>query len=614
MDQNVMTALDLPSKAQARAGSQRFKCLNAEAIANSESLIQRFNEVTCMHGSATAVVSQSESWTYRQLSDRAGRIAALIASVCGEGNEPVALLFRHGAPMVAAILGVLGAGKFYVPLIPDDPVPRLQAILRESGCRAVFVSDELAGLGSQLGCGAKVIEESGVPVEGGSLDTRSGDSVTYLLYTSGTTGLPKGVFQNDRNVLHHAACYASAIELTPKDRMTLLPFYGFDASVMDIFATLLTGASLYIWNVRKEGIAPINDWLARSQITIWHSTPSVLRAAFPTFNCAVNLRWVVLGGEAATGQDLSLTLLHAGEHCQLLNGLGPTECTTALQYVADPMLDCQLLRLPVGRPVPGVDVVLLDADGNPSAIEGELAIISQYVALGYWERQDLTRERFFELAGPNGERCYRTGDRVKLNASGDIEHLTRVDDQIKIRGFRVELGEIQATLCMHDNVLQAVVLPCTDSVTHQQSIIAYLVLRAPDRVEVAACFREYLASSLPSYMVPQTFIELGAIPLLPNGKVDRSALPVAASTNSTYEPKAPHTPLQRLLVGLWSTVLRREVLGTDENFFELGGESLLGVRLLARINATLELELGLSDLFAYPTVESLALHLSTPPR
>ncbi|UVM49100.1 MULTISPECIES: non-ribosomal peptide synthetase [unclassified Pseudomonas] len=609
-----MVEIDLPSTAQARVSSQRFMSRNAETIANSHSLIQRFNEVTRLYGNATAVVTQSECWTYRELSDRAARIAGLITSVCGEGNEPVALLFPHGAPMVAAILGVLGAGKFYVPLVADDPLPRLQTILRESRCRAVFVSCELAELGGQLGSGAMVIEEASLPVEGGSLDTRSGDSIAYLLYTSGTTGVPKGVFQNDRNVLHHAACYASAIELTANDRMTLLPFYGFDASVMDIFATLLTGASLYIWNVRKDGLERVNDWLADSQITVWHSTPSVLRAAFPTFKRTVDLRWVVLGGETATGQDLSLTLLHAGAHCSLLNGLGPTECTTALQYVADPIQDCNLLRLPVGRPVPGIEVVLLDADGNSSATEGELAIISQYVALGYWERQDLTHERFGELAGPNGERCYRTGDMVKWNAAGNLEYLTRVDDQIKIRGFRVELGEIQATLCMHENVLQAVVLPHTDPATQQQSIIAYVVLRAPDSTDVTARFRVYLASSLPSYMIPQTFVELCAIPLLPNGKVNRSALPIAAVTDTAYEPKRPQTPLQRLLVGLWSTVLRRDALGTDENFFELGGDSLLGVRLLARINASLELELGLSDLFGHPTVESLAVHLSIPSR
>jgi amino acid adenylation domain-containing protein len=595
----------------------KAKFFSAEMFAlikDTDSIMDRFNFVCARYPNATAIVSSTERWSYRELAEKAARIASLLIQECGGSNDPVALLFPHEASMIAAILGALGAGKCYVPLMSDEPVGRLKAILGESKCSSVLVSSEVAGIGQELFKEVHVIDERKPASISELTGTRSSASLTYILYTSGTTGSPKGVCQNDRNVLHHAACYASAIELRPSDRMTLLPFYGFDASVMDIFATLLTGASLYIWDLRRDGMASINDWLADNQITIWHSTPSVLRAVFSTFKRAVDLRWVVLGGETATGQDLSLALLHADPHCSVLNGLGPTECTTALQYVADPMRDCNLLRLPVGRPVPGVEVVLLDADGNSSATEGELAIISRYVALGYWERQDLTRERFGELAGPDGERCYRTGDMVKWNAAGDLEYLTRVDDQIKIRGFRVELGEIQATLCMHENVLQAVVLPHTKPATQQQSIIAYVVLRAPDSAELTARFREYLASSLPSYMIPQTFIELCAIPLLPNGKVNRSALPVAAVTDSAYEPKRPRTPLQKLLVGLWSTVLRRDVLGTDENFFELGGDSLLGVRLVALINASLELELGLSDLFGHPTVESLAVHLSIPSR
>lgn len=614
MDQHIVVERDSPQEAQVRVGGPCVMSHIAESIANAPSVMTRFNEVAQQYANATAVVAQNECWTYRQLADRAARIAGLITSVCGEGNEPVALLFPHSAPMIAAILGVLGAGKFYVPLVADDPLPRLQAILRESRCRAVVVSRELSELGGQLGSATTVIDEASLPVEAGGFYARSGDSIAYLLYTSGTTGVPKGVFQSDRNVLHHAACYASAIELTANDRMTLLPFYGFDASVMDIFASLLTGASLYIWNVRKDGIERMNDWLAHNQITIWHSTPSVLRAAFPTFERAVALRWVVLGGEPATGQDLSLTLSHAGVDCNLLNGLGPTECTTALQYIADPRQDCSLLRLPVGRPVPGLEVMLLDADGKTSATEGELVIISRYVALGYWDRQDLTRDRFGEMAGHNGERFYRSGDMVKWNAAGNLEYLARIDDQIKIRGFRVELGEIQAKLCLHKDVVQAVVLSNNDSVTQRLSIVAYVVLHASADINVTARFRAYLTSSLPLYMIPETFVAVDAIPLLPNGKVDRGALPQASVEDIAGEPKEPQTSLQKLLVSLWSAVLRRDALGIDENFFELGGDSLVGARLLARINSILELELVLGDLFRHPTVESLAAHLSMSSR
>lgn len=222
-------------------------------IKDTDSIMDRFNFVCARYPNATAIVSSTERWSYRELAEKAARIASLLIQECGGSNDPVALLFPHEASMIAAILGALGAGKCYVPLMSDEPVGRLKAILGESKCSSVLVSSELAGIGQELFKEVHVIDERKPASISELTGTRSSASLTYILYTSGTTGSPKGVCQNDRNVLHHAACYASAIELRPSDRMTLLPFYGFDASVMDIFATLLTGASLYIWDLRRDG-------------------------------------------------------------------------------------------------------------------------------------------------------------------------------------------------------------------------------------------------------------------------------------------------------------------------------------------------------------------------
>jgi amino acid adenylation domain-containing protein len=607
MDMHDVVAEDRLAQAEADRFGRRFATETAARIATADSLTARFAEVVTNYPEELAVEHNGERWTYATLSARAAGITGKMRIAGGDEEEPVALLYPHGAAMIAAIFGVLGAGKFYVPLIADQPVAHLQAVIRECGCRILLAPPELAGLAGQLGTPVVVVDDAINPATELGLRTRRGDAITYLLFTSGTTGVPKGVMQCDRNVLHHVACYASSIHLEVGDRMTLLPYYGFDASVMDIFATLLAGASLHIWDVRRRGVNGIGEWLDRERINIWHSTPSVLRAAFPTFPSPVGLRWVVLGGEAAVGGDVALVARHGGPGCGLINGLGPTECTTALQYVADLVADTAAARLPVGRPVPGIEAVLVDAHGQPSKTEGELTIISPFVALGYWNRPELTAERFRDVPDASATRRYCTGDVLRLDANGWYEHLTRVDDQIKIRGMRVELGEIRATLAAHPDVLQAVVLPRTDERTQQTTIIAYVVTR--QSASELPALRAHVASRLPDYMVPAAIIPLAAMPLLPNGKLDRRALPAPLTAGPQLARKAPRTPLHRTLAECWADVLKRDAVGIDENFFELGGDSLLGTQLLARIQRELEIDAQLGDLFRHPTVEALATHL-----
>lgn len=587
---------------------RRFATETAARIATADSVTAGFKEIVASYPDKLAVEYNGERWTYAMLAARAAGIAGKMRVAGGEEEEPVALLYPHCAAMIAAIFGVLGAGKFYVPLLADQPLPYLQAVVRECGCRILLASPDLEDLASQLGAPMHIVDNATPPVMELGLCARRGDAITYLLFTSGTTGVPKGVIQCDRNVLHHIACYVSSIGLEVGDRMTLLPYYGFDASVMDIFATLLTGASLHLWDIRRWGINGIGKWLDRERITIWHSTPSVLRTVFPTFARPARLRWVVLGGEAAVGGDVALVARYGGPGCCLINGLGPTECTTALQYMADFVADTAAARLSVGRPVPGTEVVLLDSQSQPGAIEGELAIFSPFVALGYWNRPELTAERFGDVSDESGVRYYRTGDVLRLNVNGCYEHLSRVDDQIKIRGMRVELDEIKAVLAAHSDVLQAMVLPRIDERTQQTVVIAYVVPRRP-ALELTA-LRTHVAACLPDYMVPAAIVSLAAMPLLPNGKIDRRALPApSAAKPDLLSRKAPRTPLHRMLACFWADVLRCDAVGIDENFFELSGDSLLGTQLLARIRSELQIDVQLRDLFRHPTIEALATYL-----
>jgi len=595
--------------------NRSFATATAAAIANADSITARFAEVVADNPNVLAVEDRGHRWTYAELAARAAGIARRVRDAGVHQHEPVALLYPHGAGMISAIFGVLSADKFYVPLIADQPLSHLQAIVRECGCHMLLVPRELADIGAQLGAPVLVVDDAPPQAQDQTLepDERSGDAITYLLFTSGTTGVPKGVMQCDRNVLHHAACYASSIGLEVGDRMTLLPYYGFDASVMDIFTTLLTGASVHMWDVRQRGVSGIDKWLESESVTIWHSTPSVLRAAFSTFTRPAKLRWAVLGGEAAVGGDVALVARYGGPGCGLINGLGPTECTTALQYVADLVADMAAERLPVGRPVPGVEAVLLDERGQPDAMEGELAILSPFVALGYWNRPELTAERFSDVLDESSKsrgssvRRYCTGDVLRLNADGFYEHLSRVDDQIKIRGMRVELTAVQAAITAHPNVLQAVVVPRTDERTQQTVVVAYVVPR--ESGARLAELRAHLVARLPDYMVPAALVLLARLPLLPNGKLDRRALPAPPRADRDRARKAPSTPLHRLLAESWAEVLQRDAVGIDENFFELGGDSLLGTLLLARIRSDLKIDAQLGDLFRHPTVEALASHL-----
>ncbi|HEY8976608.1 MAG TPA: non-ribosomal peptide synthetase [Burkholderiaceae bacterium] len=607
---SLMTAVardEGTEQARRAVGNDDFATPSARRIARAPSTTACLADVAAANATRLAVVDQRVRWSYRELLQRAAAVAARVREARGAGAEPVALLCPHAAPMIAALLGVLGAGKAYVPLVPDEPAARLQAIVRACGARLVLAAPEFEPLARTLGIEVMVLDDAAVA--DCPLGPRDGQSLSYVLHTSGTTGVPKGVLQNDRHVLHHAACYADALSLHADDRMTLLPYYAFDASVMDIFATLLTGACLCIWDIRRDGVAGLDEWLARQEVTVWHSTPSVLRTAFPHFVQSLALRWVVLGGEAATGHDAALARRHAGPACRLLNGLGPTECTTALQYVARPGLDDAASRLPVGRPVPGVRVLLLDPDGRESAAEGELVIESEHVALGYWGREDLSAERFAPAGDGSPRRRYRTGDVVRWNAEGQLEHLTRVDDQVKIRGVRIELGEVQAALSTHPAIAHALVLALRDDPAREPVLVGYVVAAARGAAPDAAALRAHLAARLPAAMVPAAFVVLDAFPLLANGKVDRRALPPPAEAEPATG-EAPQTPLQKMLAAIWREVLQREVVHLDDNFFALGGESLRAMRVVAAVRARLEAELQLADVFEHPTLRRLASRMA----
>ena len=431
------------------------------------------------------------------------------------------------------------------------------------------------------------------------------DALAYILYTSGSTGQPKGVVQTHRNVLHFIRVYTNNLHISSNDRLTLFSSYSFDAAIMDIFGALLNGATLYPLSPREESFAEIAAWLRTHEITIYHSTPTVYRYAVSTLGGTAvfpKLRLVVLGGEAVYKRDVELYKQYFSPECLFVNGLGPTESTVSLQYFINKHTEILRNAVSVGYPVEGTEVCLLDEAGEPTEITGEIAFRSPHLALGYWQKPELTQTVF--LPDPEGGNrwMYRTGDLGRVLPDGGIEFLGRKDFQVKIRGYRIEVSEIETRLLEHGAIQEAVVLAQEDG-SGDKRLVAYIVPK-PEHAPTMHDLREFLRRKLPDYMVPSAFVQLDALPQTPTGKIDRSAFPAPESFRPELEAAylAPRTEVERIIATVWQEVLRLDRVGLYDNFFDLGGHSLMAFQVLSRLRRAFQVELSLRVLFEAPTV------------
>jgi len=435
------------------------------------------------------------------------------------------------------------------------------------------------------------------------------DALAYILYTSGSTGQPKGVVQNQRNVLHHIANYTNGLHLNPNDKLTLIPSYGFDAAVMDMFGALLNGATLYPINLKEEDPTALLARMVEEKITVYHSTPTVYRYLVGSLTGKEDLsaiRLVVLGGEEVLTKDIDRFRRHFSENAIFVNGLGPTESTLALQYFINHETQVIGNIVPVGYAVEDTEVHLLNEAGERTEIYGEIGIRSDHLALGYWQESEMTKAAFFPDPQGGTQRIYRTGDMGRLLCDGSIAFTGRKDFQVKIRGVRIEPGEIESALSQHPGVRECVVLARED-VLDVKRLVVYIVANQ-QRAPSAHDLRSFLKQKLPDYMVPSAFVYLDALPRTPNGKIDRGALPapdqISAALDQSYV--AARTPEEEKLAKIWAQVLKLNRVGIHDNFFELGGHSLLATQVMSRLREAFQVELNLRELFEHPTVAGLA--------
>ncbi len=549
-------------------------------------------------------------WTYARLDREARAVASALLAQGLQPGERVGLWFGQSAGQVAGMLGVLQAGGVYVPLDPLAPVARLAAVISDAGLR-LLVTDRSAPVPPPAGLLALAREELPAGAELRLFPTVEPDSLAYLLYTSGSTGTPKGVPQTHRNVLHFIRAWSGNLGLTPEDRLSLFSTSGYDAAVQDFFGALLTGAAVCPLDVRGLDRETLLDRVADRGLTVLHGTPTVYRYLFGgRVACRQDLsrvRLVVLGGEVARRADFELFCARFRPGARFVNGYGLTEATAVTQWFARHATRPYGQQLPIGRPVGGLALELVDEAGAPAALVGELVIESSHVTPGYWP--SLTRPRRFH-----------TGDRARYLPDGNLVFVGRIDERLKIAGIRIEPGDIEAALRSLPAISEAVVLAPPDP-SGEPVLVAYYTFLAGESGPTVRELRAHLATLLPPALIPARFHASANLPRLANGKVDRQALATVgaalAATTSLEIPfaakaaptTAPTDHIHATLQDLWQRLLQRESVGLDEDFFLLGGHSLLATRLVARIRDRLGVELPLIRVFEAPTIRGLARFL-----
>jgi len=570
-----------------------------------------------------AVRLGDEQLTYRELDERANQVANHLRERGANESSRVALCADRNPMMVVGMLAIMKAGSSYLPLDPKHPKDRLQFLLEDSKASLLLTEE---ALGERLPAAAANLPNISLDGDAAAISacatTRPDTSVTpehevYTIYTSGSTGKPKGVMITHRSLANYVAHATDVFEMSPSDRMLQFASISFDAAAEEIYPTLISGATLVLRDDDMLGsVATFLDTCGDWGITIidfptayWHAIVEGLADA----EVPKSVRLAILGGERANPEQLADWYEHVGPGGpRLLNTYGPTEATIVATAAELRASDEPTRIVPIGRPVRNTQVYVLDRRGEPVPIgvPGELHIAGEGIAKGYFERPELTAERF--IANPFSDdpdsRLYRTGDLVRYRSDGNLEFVGRRDSQVKFRGYRIELEEIESTLSQHEGVHEAVVLLREDE-PGKQRLVGYVVARSGEgqAVPTANELREELGVVLPAYMVPSAIAFLDSMPLTPHGKVDTRALPVPDRSSPERESgfTAPRTELEQTIAEIWLEVLDVDQVGAHDNFFDLGGHSLLLMTVIADLKKQVGVRVTPGEL-VLPTVGQLA--------
>lgn len=592
--------------------SRSFIAFTKEEI--DQSIPDRFEKIVAKYPHRLAIKAGDRSLTYAELNQQANRIAHAIVERRGLGGEPIAIMCEDRIREISAILAVLKAGKFFVPSDVSYPKDRNSYFLRDSS--AAMIICDAQGVDKAIDTAANVdvvgIDDLDSHVSDEDLQLSiPPEAFAYIMYTSGSTGEPKGIIENHENILHDVMCYTNKLHVCKEDRLTLLHSLSFRSSELNFYGALLNGGAIVPYDIKRDGIAHLARWLSDERITIFHSIPSVFRLLSEHLTepeKTSTVRLVHLSGAPVAKRDVELWEKHFLKPCLFLHRMGTTETGNVSWRLIERSSDIPGNKLPLGWAPDGKQVSIVDEKGEEVGVDqvGEITVKSRYISPGYWNKPQMTKAKFLPVLNGTGERIYRTGDLGYQNALLGLFHLGRKDFQIKIRGYRVESSEVEAALAEHFNVKEAAVMGYeTDG--RESCLAGYVVPVDKSRSNVSE-LRSFLKARLPDYMVPSVFVFLDALPLTPNGKVDHNALPKPGRARPELATAfvAARSQLEESLAGIVGEVLSLDQVGVHDNFFELGGHSLAATRVVSRVLQRYQLQIPLQALFESVTVAEMA--------
>ncbi|MEC0526195.1 amino acid adenylation domain-containing protein, partial [Bacillus subtilis] len=593
-----LSSLSLVTETEKQALLEAWKG-KALPVPTDKTVHQLFEETVQRHKDRRAVTYNGQSWTYGELNAKANRLARILMDCGISPDDRVGILTKPSLEMSAAVLGVLKAGAAFVPIDPDYPDQRIEYILQDSGAKlllkqeGISVPDSFSGDVILLDGSRTILS---LPLDENDEENPetavTAENLAYMIYTSGTTGQPKGVMVEHHALVNLCFWHHDAFSMTAEDRSAKYAGFGFDASIWEMFPTWTIGAELHVIDeaIRLD-IVRLNDYFETNGVTITF-LPTQLAEQFMELE-NTSLRVLLTGGDKLKRA--------VKKPYTLVNNYGPTENTVVATSAE---IHPEEGSLSIGRAIANTRVYIL-GEGNqvqPEGVAGELCVAGRGLARGYLNREDETAKRFVADPFVPGERMYRTGDLVKWTGGG-IEYIGRIDQQVKVRGYRIELSEIEVQLAQLSEVQDAAVTAVKDK-GGNTAIAAYVT---PEIADIEA-LKSALKETLPDYMIPAFWVTLNELPVTANGKVDRKALPEPDIEAGSGEYKAPTTDMEELLAGIWQDVLGMSEVGVTDNFFSLGGDSIKGIQMASRLNQH-GWKLEMKDLFQHPTIEELTQYV-----
>lgn len=578
------------------------------------SIPERFEKIARAHPDHLAIKTPADELTYAELNSAANRVAHTLIDQEQRVPMPVAMLFEPGIQLIVAMLGVLKSGHFFVLLNPSLPKERMAAVLAKSQARLVLSDTGNLQMAREVaGAGVKVVDYesfSHCAITANCELSVTPPMLSYVVYTSGSTGEPKGVIWSHQTLLHHVMVITNTYHICKADKISLMTSMS-GGALATIAHALLNGATLYLYDVQRSGVSELGDWLRREQISIWFMPSPLFRnmaANVNAHNHFSDLRILRLRSDKVHESDIELCKKILPANCVIVTGLATTETGTIRMSLLDRDAKIPDNEVPIGFPVEDKEIILMDDDGKKVGFNevGEIVVRSKYLSPGYWNNPGLTKAKFKRDPEDPDRRIYYTGDLGLMRPDGCLIHKGRKDFRVKVRGYAVDLVEVEKALLSHSGIREAVaVSPKTQS--GDSRLIAYFV-SGREIAPTVSDLRIYLRQKLTDYMIPSAFVRLEKIPLTTNGKVDRAALPEPDDKRPSLSTPyvLPRNAIENDLVRIWEEVLDVRPIGIQDSFFDLGGHSLSATRVVSRIIKQFQLEIPLPLLFQSPTIADMA--------